>query len=97
VFISYSWTTPEYEERVIALATALLHDGVDVVLDEWDLEEGQDAHAYMERSVNDPTIDRVLLLSDPRYAERADGRVGGDGTEAQVISPQVYAAVGPAP
>jgi len=44
----------------------------------------------MERCVADDEISRVLILLDPRYAERADGREGGVGTETLIISPQVY-------
>jgi hypothetical protein len=51
VFISYSWTTPEHEEWVVDLATRLMHNGVSVVLDKWDLKEGQDVYAFMESMV----------------------------------------------
>jgi hypothetical protein len=40
-FISYSWTTPDYESWVISLASELRENGVDVILDKWDLKEGQ--------------------------------------------------------
>ena len=42
VFISYSWTSKEYQKSIISLASRLRHDGVDVKLDVWDLKEGQD-------------------------------------------------------
>jgi hypothetical protein len=44
----------------------------------------------MERCVTDKAISRVLILLDARYAERADQREGGVGTETLIISPQVY-------
>jgi hypothetical protein len=91
--LSYSWTDPEHEARVVELAERLTGDGVDVVFDKWDLREGQDKYSFMERSVRDPDIDRVLILSDRVYAEKADGRAGGVGTETQIISPEVYADV----
>lgn len=90
VFISYSWSSPEYRERVVRLASDLRRDGVDVLLDVWDLEEGQDAFAFMERAVTDPTVTRVLVLCDPAYAAKADDRQGGVGTETLIISPTVY-------
>ena len=92
LFISYSWTTPEHEEWVLSLATGLRESGVDVVLDKWDLREGQDAHAFMERMVTDPKINKVALVCDHLYAAKADGRSGGVGTETQIISPEVYAS-----
>ena len=38
VFISYSWAV---QDRVIELAERLIANGVDVVLDVYDLKEGQ--------------------------------------------------------
>lgn len=90
VFISYSWTTPEYKQSVINLASRLRHDGVDVKLDVWDLREGQDKYAYMEQCVTNPEIDRVLILSDRAYAEKADQRKGGVGDETTIISAEIY-------
>lgn len=39
LFISYSWTSPAHEARVLQLATDLRESRVDVVLDKWDLRE----------------------------------------------------------
>ncbi|CAN5594683.1 SEFIR domain-containing protein [soil metagenome] len=90
VFVSYSWTSPEHEEFVLTLATRLRSDGVDVILDKWDLREGHDKHVFMETMVTDPNVWRVLIICDKRYAERADSRAGGVGTESQIISAEVY-------
>jgi hypothetical protein len=62
-----------------------------VILDKWHLKEGQDAFAFMERMATDPEVSKVLLICDKGYVERADRREGGVGTEAQIVSPQVYA------
>jgi hypothetical protein len=93
VFISYSWSSEEHEAWVLELAARLVGDGVDVVLDKWELKEGHDKYAFMERMVNDPTVDRVLVICDRIYSEKADGRRGGVGTETQIISPEIYAEV----
>ena len=90
VFISYSWTSKEYQESIIALAERMRHDGVDVKLDVWDLKEGQDKYAYMEQCVTDDSIDKVMILSDKLYAEKADKRKGGVGNETTIISAEVY-------
>lgn len=90
VFISYSWTTPEHEAWVVSLAERLVQDGVDVVLDKWDLKEGQDKYAFMEKMVTDKDISKVLVVCDQLYADKADGRQGGVGTESQIISKSVY-------
>jgi hypothetical protein len=90
VFISYSWSTPEHDDWVLSLAHQLVNDGVDVVLDKWDLKEGQDKFHFMESMVNSNDIDKVLMICDQKYAEKADSRAGGVGTETQIITPQVY-------
>ncbi|MCH8839264.1 MAG: TIR domain-containing protein [Planctomycetes bacterium] len=91
LFVSYSWTTPDHEAWVLQLATDLRDNGVDVVFDKWDLREGHDAYAFMEKMVADKDITKVILLCNRTYAEKADGRSGGVGTETQIISPKVYA------
>ncbi|OKP75896.1 hypothetical protein A3844_30920, partial [Paenibacillus helianthi] len=90
VFISYSWSSPEHKAWVIELATNLERDGIEVILDDWDTTEGQDLNKFMEKMVNDSDIKRVLVISDKIYAEKADGRYGGVGTETTIASIEVY-------
>jgi hypothetical protein len=90
VFISYSWTTAEHQEWVIGLAKRLVSDGVDVVLDKWNLKEGNDLYDFMESMVKSEEISKVLIVLDKEYTEKADARKGGVGTETQIISPNIY-------
>ena len=90
VFISYSWSTPKHEEFVLNLAERLMADGVHVLLDKWDLKEGHDKYTFMEKMVTDPDVAKVLIISDSKYATKADSRAGGVGTESQIISNEVY-------
>jgi hypothetical protein len=92
-FISYSWTSESHREMVRNWADRLLADGVEVVLDQYDLKEGHDKNAFMEKMVTDPTVTHVLLICDRRYAEKADARQAGVGTESQIISQEVYSKV----
>ena len=85
VFISYSWSS---DAQVLGLAQRLIAHGVDVVLDKWDLKEGQDKYAFMERCVNDPEITKVLIVCDKQYADKANNRTGGVGDETVIISSQ---------
>ena len=71
VFISYSWSS---DRLVLELAQRLISHGVDVVLDKWELKEGQDKYAFMERCVNDPDITKVLIICDRVYAQKANNR-----------------------
>jgi len=49
VFISYSWSSPTHQLLVKQWAEQLVADGIDVMLDIYDLKEGHDKYAYMER------------------------------------------------
>ena len=93
VFVSYSWTNQAHREFVRHLADRLLADGIDVVLDVYDLQEGQDKYVFMERMVTDDSVTHVLVFSDKEYTEKAKGRKHGVGTESQIISQEVYEQV----
>lgn len=87
IFISYAW---ESSDLVLELAQRLVSHGVDVVLDKWDLKEGQDKYAFMERCVNDSEITKVLIICDKAYAQKANERTGGVGDETVIISSEIY-------
>ena len=93
LFISYCWSNSEHEEWVLRLGTELRENGVDVILDKWDLKEGNDANAFMEKMVSDEEIKKVVLIIDEQYSEKANNRTGGVGTETQIISAEVYESV----
>jgi len=90
VFISYSWTNQEYVDRILAWCERLVSDGIDVEIDRWTLNEGHDKYTFMEKMVTDPSITHVLIFSDARYAQRANERAKGVGTESQIISAELY-------
>lgn len=90
VFISYSWSSEAHKQWVLDLATELRGSYVDVVLDQWDLKEGHDAHAFMEQMVTDPEISKVIVVCDKNYVQKSERRAGGVGTEAQIMTPEIY-------
>lgn len=93
VFISYSWSDQQHQELVKHWADRLIADGIDVVLDIYDLKEGDDKYAFMEIMVTDPLVTHVLVICDKKYAEKANARKAGVGTESQIISSEVYEKV----
>ncbi|MDE2461917.1 MAG: TIR domain-containing protein [Gammaproteobacteria bacterium] len=93
MFISYSWSSPGHQARIRQWAERLRGDGVDVVLDIWDLKEGDDKYAFMEKMVTDVSVSHVLVFSDSEYAEKADARKAGVGTESQIISREIYSKI----
>lgn len=93
VFISYSWSSPDYEKWVENFARRLMSDGVEVVIDKWDLKLGQDKYVFMEEMVTSPHITKVLIFCDADYAQKANLRRGGVGVESQIISDSIYSKV----
>lgn len=93
LFISYSWTSATHVEWVMQLATDLRTNGVDAIIDQWHLKEGQDAHSFMEQMVRDEKIEKVILVCDKKYVDRANSREGGVGVESQVITQKIYGDV----
>ena len=89
-FVSYSWTDQDHKELVRSWADRLISDGIEVIIDMYDLKEGQDRFKFMERMVNDDTVSHVLVVCDREYREKADQRRRGVGTESQIISREVY-------
>ena len=90
IFISYSWHPTSNQLWVIKLAERLMSDGIDVVLDVWDLKDGHNKNVFMERMVNDPSIAKVLVICNKDYSEKANTRKGGVGIESTIISSDVY-------
>ena len=90
LFISYSWTDEDHETWVMKLAEELMSQGIDVILDKWNLLEGNDANAFMESMVTDVSVTKIIMICDRAYVEKSNNRSGGAGTEAQIISPELY-------
>lgn len=83
VFVCYSHTSSEHEEWVVGLGLFLRQNGIEARLDVWHLRRGMDLAQFMTNELS--LADRVVLVSDAKYAEKADGRVGGVGWETMII------------
>ena len=92
VFISYSWDSKAHEDWVIKLATQLLDNGVDVILDKWDLGPlGKPLPHFMENSIS--KSNRVICIMTPNYKIKADNPVGGVGYEYSMITAEIFAKI----
>lgn len=89
VFISYSWDDEEHRNWTKALADALLQEGFDAQIDQYDLEPGDRIPHFMERSITD--ADFVLIICTPKYKVKANDRNGGVGYESHLITGELYA------
>ena len=87
VFISYSREKSDYVRNIVE---RLLGDGIQVYFDQYDLKHGNHLIPYMEKSVNDPNVDFVLVFCDKSYMEKANARKGGVGIESTILSQEVY-------
>jgi hypothetical protein len=86
-FISYAWESDEHRAWVKLLAAKLRTDGIETVLDQWELAPGDQLPYFMERSVR--TSDFVLIVCTPAYQEKSDGRQGGVGYEGDIMAAEV--------
>ncbi len=92
VFISYSHDDKDHKAWVAKLATRLREKGVDVILDQWDTEPGDDMAKFMESGVRD--ADRVLMICTEKYVRKVDDGKGGAGYEAMIVSAELIADQG---
>jgi hypothetical protein len=76
VFVSYSHDSEAHEQRVLALADRLRADGIDVRLDQYDVERPFGWLRWMEQQVVDCKF--VLVVCTSTYRKRFDREDTGD-------------------
>ncbi len=76
-FISYSWDSEAHKKWVRNLAEHLTKNGIEILLDQWDLKPGSDFPSYMETSVRES--DYVILVCTQDFAQKANVGNGGCG------------------
>jgi hypothetical protein len=94
VFISYSHDSPAHEGWVLDLARFLVSNGIDVVIDAWNLRAGEDIPRFMEDGVT--AAERVLMICTERYVDKADGALGGVGYEKMIVTSELIKNLGTA-
>ena len=78
VFVSYSYDSETHKHWVLALATRLVVNGVDIVLDQWDPTLGSDLPRFMETGLIG--ANRVLAICTDQYVEKANAGRGASVT-----------------
>ncbi len=86
-FISYSQDSLEYKDWVRNFADRLINDGVDTVLDQYDLQLGDMNPKFMEQNI--ATCDYILIFITENYTKKADERVGGVGYETNLTTSEI--------
>lgn len=92
VFISYSHDSPAHCQWVARLASRLRFQGIDAVLDQWNLRPGQDIGAFMEQEI--ARADRVLVVCTDDYVAKAERQAGGVGYERMIVTAELLRDVG---
>ncbi|MFI5330928.1 MAG: toll/interleukin-1 receptor domain-containing protein [Desulfobaccales bacterium] len=94
VFISYSHDDHSHKKWVSELSSRLVENGVEVILDQWDLGLGDDIPKFMEHSVT--RANRVLMVCTEAYVRKADEGEGGVGYEAMIVTGELVRNLGTA-
>lgn len=84
VFVSYSHDDLDHKRWVLDLSTRLRKSGVDVILDQWDLDAGDDLGSFMTSNLK--SADRVLMVCTPNYVNKANEGKGGAGVERMIMT-----------
>jgi hypothetical protein len=84
VFISYSHDSYQHKSWVKKLATDLRENGVDAILDQWDVGLGDDLAAFMESGIT--SSDRVIAICSKDYVTKANEGEGGVGYEKMIVT-----------
>lgn len=87
VFISYSHDSSEHKQWVASLGIRLRQNGVDAVLDQWDLFPGEDIPTFMEKKLS--SCDYALLICTKRYVKKANAGKGGVGYEKMIVTSEL--------
>lgn len=87
VFISYSHDSQDHKDWVRGLGEYLMDNGIEVLLDQWDIELGDDLAAFMEQGIR--KTDRVIMICTDAYVEKANNGAGGVGYEKTVATGEI--------
>lgn len=88
VFISYSWDNKDHKKWVLDLANRLVEEGIDVLLDRYELRLGKNLPHFIESSIK--KADRILIVFTPNYKLKAEKRSGGVGYEYSIMNADMY-------
>ncbi|MXX41423.1 MAG: TIR domain-containing protein [Acidimicrobiales bacterium] len=87
VFISYAWEDDEHREWIRGLATQLRHDGVRVLLDQWETVPGDQLPEFMAQAISQSKY--VVIICTPRYKQRSEAGLGGVAYEGDIMTAEV--------
>lgn len=83
VFISYSWGDQDIQNWSLDLARKLCANGVNARIDKFHLQAGFDMPQWMTDEIF--KADKVLLVCDSNYADKANMKKAGVGWETMIV------------
>lgn len=90
-FISYSHDTQEHKKWVLELATRLRNNGIDAILDQFELQPGDDLPHFMENHLQ--TANKIIMVCTEKYVEKANKGQGGVGYEKMIITSNLMKSI----
>lgn len=84
IFISYSHDTQEHKDWVLNLATRLRKNGVDAILDIWNLDLGSNIAQFIEEGLS--KAHRVICICSEEYIRKANQAMKGAGYEKTIMT-----------
>ena len=91
VFISYSHDSQNHKKWILDFATRLRQNGIDAIIDQWELKPGDDLPSFMERNLKD--ADFTLMICTDKYVEKANEGSGGVGYEKMIITSELLSNI----
>ncbi|MCB9285077.1 MAG: toll/interleukin-1 receptor domain-containing protein [Lewinellaceae bacterium] len=91
VFISYSHDSLSHKKWVLEFATRLRNNGIDAIIDQWELKAGDDIPHFMETNLEQ--ADYVLMVCTPNYVQKANAGTGGVGYEKMIITSGLLSSI----
>jgi hypothetical protein len=83
-FISYSHDTQEHKKWALELATRLRNNGIDAILDQFELQPGADLPHFMETHL--ASANKIVMICTEKYVDKANKGQGGVGYEKMIIT-----------
>lgn len=91
VFISYSHDSQAHKEWTMNFAVRLRNSGVDAILDQWELQPGDDIPHFMEKNL--ASANRVLMICTDKYVKKANSGAGGVGYEKMIVTADLMRSI----
>ncbi len=91
VFLSYSWDNEDHKNWILSLAKKLTENGVEVLLDRYELVPGKNMLHFMQDALK--RAHKVVMIFTPNYKLKADKKEGGVGYEYSILNVELYKTI----